>query len=133
MASLLSAVSNLAPYNLLLYSTLLGTELYQTFVMTKLTYNALPISMFRSLQKRVFPVYFRSQTSMIVLVALTVPPHGPWSLTQNIASYIALGIAGVTAALNLMVYGPATQEAMVAVTHQGRSGFFVACWSVVER
>ena len=122
MSSLLAAVSSLAPYHLLFYSTLLGTEVYQTFVMTKLTYQALPISAFRTLQKRVFPLYFRTQASLLLLVALTIPPHGDWSFAQEKGSYVALGIGGVTAAMNLMVYGPATQEAMTAVTHQGKLG-----------
>jgi hypothetical protein len=69
-------------------------------------------------------MYFRTQALLLLLVALTIPPHGPCSLTQKKGSYIALGIAGVTAAMNLMVYGPATQEAMTAVTHQGKLGFY---------
>jgi hypothetical protein len=37
-----SLASFLAPAHLLVYSALLGTELYQTFVMTKVSYQVLP-------------------------------------------------------------------------------------------
>ena len=107
------------PLHLLAYSTLLGTELYQSFVMTKLAYQALPRSAFTSLQKRTFPIYFRGQTFLLGLVALTLPPQGPKSLMNSKTSLITFGVAGGTALLNLAIYGPRTQQLMVERIHQG--------------
>jgi hypothetical protein len=56
----LSLASILTPAHFFAYSTLLGAELYQSFVMTKIAYQALPRSAFTTLQMRVFPIYFRS-------------------------------------------------------------------------
>ncbi|KAF1361652.1 hypothetical protein EJ07DRAFT_110568 [Lizonia empirigonia] len=113
-----SAVSLLmAPMHLLAYSTLLGTELYQSFVMTKVAYQALPRSAFTSLQKRVFPIYFRGQSSLLVFVALTIPPR-PMSMFCSRNDWIPLAMAGGTAALNLLVYGPKTQKLMIERAHQ---------------
>jgi hypothetical protein len=115
----LSPVSILAPIHLLTYSALLGTELYQTFIMTKVSYQALPRSAFTTLQKRVFPMYFQTQSLGILLVALTAPPYGPISLHQAKTEWISLVFAGVTAGLNLLVYGPRTKDLMVGRVHQG--------------
>ncbi|KAH6643722.1 hypothetical protein C7974DRAFT_4068 [Boeremia exigua] len=106
------------PLHLLAYSTLLGTELYQSFVMTKLAYQALPRSAFTSLQKRVFPVYFKGQTLLLGLVVLTLPPGGPKSLVDNQTSAFAFAVAGGSALLNLFVYGPETQRLMIERVHQ---------------
>lgn len=109
----------LAPVHLLAFSTLLGTELYQSFVMTKLAYQALPRSAFTSLQKSVFPVYFRSQSLLLILFAATVPPYGPISMIKDKGNLISLSIAGVTAGLNLLIYGPRTKNLMIERIHQG--------------
>ena len=109
----------LARFHLLFYSVLLGMEIYQTFGMTKLSHQALPKTAFRSLQKRVFPVYFRAQTILLLLTALKFPPHGPGSLIEEKTHLLAFCTAGVMAGLNLIVYGPATQAAMIAKTHHG--------------
>lgn len=107
------------PLHFFTYSTLLGTELYQSFVMTKIAYQALPRSAFTTLQKHVFPVYFQSQTLLLGLVALTSPPYGPKSLFEDGTSAIALVVAGGTALLNLITYGPITQKFMIERIHQG--------------
>jgi hypothetical protein len=120
VANIASAVfGSLAPFHLLLYSTLLGTELYQTFVNTKVCYVTLPRSAFTTLQKRIFPIYFRSQSVLLLLTAVTLPPHGPLSLVQKRADWVPFAVAGVTALLNCLVYGPRTQKAMVDCIHQG--------------
>ncbi|KAJ8108134.1 hypothetical protein OPT61_g8381 [Boeremia exigua] len=100
--------------HLFAYSTLLGTELYQSFVMTKLAYQALPRSAFTTLQKRVFPVYFQSQTLLLGLVALTLPTS---AVSQT--NLITFTVAGGTALMNLLVYGPRTQQLMIERIHQG--------------
>lgn len=119
--NLSSLIPGLAPFHLLAYSTLLGTELYQSLVMTKVCYQALPKPAFTTLQKRVFPIYFRGQSLFLVLAALTVPPHGPISLVRNKWDWIPFVVAGVTAGLNLVVYGPRTKQTMIDRIHQGMS------------
>ncbi|RYP56975.1 hypothetical protein DL770_010791 [Monosporascus sp. CRB-9-2] len=113
--------SLLGPLHLITYSTLLGTELYQTFVNTKVCYKALPRTAFTTLQKRVFPVYFRGQILLLLLTAVTVPASGPFSLVANEANWIPFAVAGTTALLNLIVYGPRTQRIMVERIHQGKA------------
>ncbi|KAL2148991.1 hypothetical protein VTH82DRAFT_1677 [Thermothelomyces myriococcoides] len=109
---------NTAPYHLLLYSALLGTELFQTFVNTKVCFLALPRSAFTSLQKRLFPIYFATQTVLVVLSALTFPPHGLSSLILQKGDWIPYAVAFGTSLLNLVVYGPRTRRAMVNCIHQ---------------
>ncbi|KAF2251715.1 hypothetical protein BU26DRAFT_421834 [Trematosphaeria pertusa] len=110
--------SFLAPFHLFAYSTLLGTQLYQTFVMVKIAHRALPRDAFTTLQKRVFPAYFRSQSLLLALVAVTLPPHGPMSLAREKADWISFLVAGVTAALNLVVFGPRTSRIMMVRKYQ---------------
>ncbi|KAK0615369.1 hypothetical protein B0T17DRAFT_511140 [Bombardia bombarda] len=112
-------IANLAPYHLLIYSTLLGTELYQTFVVTKICFTALPRPAFIALQKRLFPVYFQAQSTLLVLAAVTFPPGGVASLARGGKSgWVPFVVAGVTAGLNLLVYGPRTRKVMLE-----RAGF----------
>jgi hypothetical protein len=96
------------PVHLLAYSTLLQAQLYQTFFV--LTYEALPRKAFMNLQGKFFLEYFWGQTLLIVLVALTVPPHGVYSLMKSKMSMIFFAAAGGTALLNLLVYGPRTKD-----------------------
>ncbi|KAL0933311.1 uncharacterized protein CTRU02_212274 [Colletotrichum truncatum] len=114
-------MTTLAPYHIISYATLLGTTLFQTFVNTKVCHSALPKSAFTTLQKRIFPIYFRCQTFLLVLTALTFPPGGPASLVKEKRDWIPFAIAGVTAVLNLLVYGPRTRQAMIDRIHQGMS------------
>lgn len=116
---------DLAPCHFLLFSTLFGMEVYQTFVVTKLNFKVLPMSAFRVLQKQAFPVYFRIQAALLFLTAITFPPGGPLSLLRDRTSLVTLCTAGVPAILNLLVYGPQTVTAMVNKTHQGRLGFIL--------
>ncbi|KAI0150119.1 hypothetical protein F4776DRAFT_193092 [Hypoxylon sp. NC0597] len=108
----------LAPLHLLSYSTLLGTELYQSFVMTKICHQVLPRSAFTTLQQRVFPLYFRSQALLLLLTAATIPPHGYFTLQESRSNWIPFAVAGVTALLNLMIYGPRTRQIMIDRIHQ---------------
>jgi len=114
-----SLVAVLAPIHLFAFSALLGTELWQSFAITKIACQALPRSAFISLQKRVFPVYFQSQTLLVFLVAATFPSCGSMSFLEHWAEGLSLIVACVTAVLNLLVYGPKTQRLMIERVHQG--------------
>ncbi|KAH7115875.1 hypothetical protein B0J11DRAFT_538681 [Dendryphion nanum] len=118
LLSLWDHLPGLTECHLLVFSTLLGTELYQSFVMTKVCYQALPRSAFTTLQKKIFPIYFQSQSLLLVFTAISLPPHGPFSLFTNKTDWIPLLIAGVTAGLNLVTYGPRTRKLMIERIHQ---------------
>src|SRR4051812_1648128 len=107
-----SLTPGLAPFHLLAYSTLLGAQLYQSFIMTKIAHQILPRSLFTTFQKRVFPICFQGQSLLLVLAAITVPPYGPLSLAKEKWDLIPWIISATTAGLNLMVYGPRTKQAM---------------------
>jgi hypothetical protein len=113
-----SLESVLGPFHVLSYATLLGTQLYQTFIITKVAYIALPRSAFTTLQKRLFPIYFQCQSSLLLLTLLSVPPAGPLSLLRSIHTWAPFAAAGATAALNLCLYGPRTRQIMIERIHQ---------------
>ncbi len=56
----------------------------------------------------------------MLLTALSFPARGPASLVQNKADWIPFAVAGITAALNLVLYGPRTSKAMVDRVHQSK-------------
>ncbi|CAG7946931.1 unnamed protein product [Penicillium nalgiovense] len=111
MESFLKTVGNLLPYHLLSYGALLGTELYQSFINTKICYQALPMKEFIILQKRLFPVYFGTQVGLTALTAATHPPYSILSLIQDPWSVAPLAVAGLTGCLNWFIYGPRTTTA----------------------
>ena len=127
------ATAAVPPVHLLAYSALIGTELYQTFVMTKVAFQALPRSAFTSLQKRVFPIYFQSQSLLLLVVAATSPPHGPVSLIKGSANLIPFAVAGISAGLNLVIYGPRTKTLMIERAHQGMYSLSIAVFQDFKR
>ncbi|EAW14840.1 DUF4149 domain-containing protein [Aspergillus clavatus NRRL 1] len=108
MQSILDAVSDPLPYHLLSFGALLGTEIFQTFVNTKVCYKALPMREFLALQKRLFPAYFQSQVGLLVLTAVTRPPHSLLSFSKHGWDTVPLFVVAVTGALNWFVFGPRT-------------------------
>jgi hypothetical protein len=108
-----------APVHLLCFSTLLGTELYQSFVVTKVCFTALARAPFVRLQKQLFPVYFRIQTLLLALTALSFPPLGPVSLAHHRGDCLPLLVGGFAALLNLVLFGPRTRQAMLDRHEQG--------------
>ncbi|CAI7599487.1 unnamed protein product [Penicillium discolor] len=111
MVAFLDVVGNLLPYHLLSYGALLGTELYQSFVNTKICYQALPMKEFILLQKRLFPIYFGTQVGLTALTAATHPPYSILSLVKDPWSITPLAIVGLTGCLNWFIYGPRTTTA----------------------
>ncbi|KAJ6110775.1 hypothetical protein N7486_003010 [Penicillium sp. IBT 16267x] len=108
MDAILQTVGNLLPYHLLSYGALLGTELYQSFVNTKLCYRHLPMREFLGLNKRIFPVYFTCQIGLAALTAATRPPYSIVSLATDLWSAAPLGIVVAMGSLNYFVFGPKT-------------------------
>ncbi|KAH8663616.1 hypothetical protein BGZ60DRAFT_432753 [Tricladium varicosporioides] len=118
MAEFLKSLTYLGSYHLIAWGSLLGTELYQSFVMTKLCYVHLPRPQFTTLQKRVFPVYFNIQTGLALATALTYPSGSVVGLIDNTTDVIILGVTFGLSVLNMFVYGPRTSKAMVERVHQ---------------
>ncbi|KAJ5462647.1 hypothetical protein N7475_007591 [Penicillium sp. IBT 31633x] len=108
METFLKTVGNLLPYHLLSYGALLGTELYQSFVNTKICYQTLPMKEFIVLQKRLFPIYFGTQVGLTALTAATHPPYSIISLVKDPWSAVPLAIVALTGCLNWFLYGPRT-------------------------
>ncbi|KAJ5114004.1 hypothetical protein N7456_002538 [Penicillium angulare] len=111
MGTVLSTMGNLLPYHILSYGTLLGTELFQSFINTKICFHYLPMREFLALQKRIFPVYFGCQIGLAVLTAATHPPYGIISLVKDVWSVVPLGVVLGMGAVNYFVYGPKTMTA----------------------
>ncbi|KAL2832759.1 hypothetical protein BJY01DRAFT_225707 [Aspergillus pseudoustus] len=123
------------PYHFLSYGALLGTELYQTFVNTKVTYLALPPREFLRLQRRLFPIYFRTQVGLALLTIVTRPPTSlsrvsdrgmgagvasvlpntttflSWWDTPAVTDVLPLALVAVVGVANWLVYGPETSKA----------------------
>ncbi|KAI5463569.1 hypothetical protein BGZ63DRAFT_402864 [Mariannaea sp. PMI_226] len=117
-----SLFSHLAPLHLLSFATLLGSQLYQSFIITKIAFKTLPSSAYTNFQKRIFPIYFRGQSALLLLTAITLPPLGPFSLAQQHKSdWIPFVVSGSTAALNFFLFGPRTRELMLKRVEQGRA------------
>ncbi|KAJ5272445.1 hypothetical protein N7478_007570 [Penicillium angulare] len=111
MGTVLSTVGSLLPYHILSYGTLLGTELFQSFINTKICFHYLPMREFLALQKHIFPVYFGCQIGLAVLTAATHPPYGIISLVKDVWSVIPLGIVVGMGGLNYFIFGPRTMTA----------------------
>ncbi|PLN75437.1 hypothetical protein BDW42DRAFT_180694 [Aspergillus taichungensis] len=77
------------PYHILSYGSLLGVQLYQTFVSGIVAFRALPRPQFAALQTATFPIYFTIQSALPVVVALTASRNGQ-----------SLGISGLLAPEN---------------------------------
>lgn len=124
-------------YHILTYGTLLGSNLFQTFLGGPLAFKALPRPQFSTLQQAIFPPYFTFQAALPVLLALTWPGDkiaqvGAKAVTQNTGFWgifsdnsfwtagIPVAIMFATSAANLFVFGPATTKVMKERKHQGK-------------
>ncbi|KAJ5390939.1 uncharacterized protein N7496_002007 [Penicillium cataractarum] len=121
MGGFLHTVGSLLPYHLLSYGALLGTEVYQSFVNTKLCFQALPMREFLALQKRLFPVYFKCQVCLAALTAATHPPYSILSLARDPLVAVPLVVVLITGSLNWFVFGPRTTTASLVRRALGES------------
>lgn len=113
------------------YGTLLGSQVFQSFIGGIVAYRALPRPQFSSLQQAIFPIYFSMQTALPVILALTYPGERTAmafrasSLSgvlekQNILHVLTPLVAMfVTSLANLVAVGPATTRIMKERKHQG--------------
>ena len=96
--------------------------------MTKICFHALPMPQFTTLQKRVFPAYFKIQVGLAALTVVTHPPMSVVSLLHWWGDYVPLAVAFGISALNMLVYGPRTQAVMIERIHQGGHCFLFSLW-----
>ena len=89
-------------------------------MITKVCFEALPRSAFTTLQKRLFPIYFRMQFAAIALTAITYPPRSLLSLLRGRWDLVPLPLAAATSLLNLTIYEPRARAAMIKRIHQGK-------------
>jgi len=68
-----SLVWSPAPYHIITYSTLLGTQFFHSFYNATVSYKTLERPQFAQLQRAIFPGYFGLQTAAPILLALTYP------------------------------------------------------------
>jgi hypothetical protein len=66
---------------------------------------------FLTLQKRLFPVYFKCQVGLAALTAATHPPYSILSLAKDPWGTMPLVVVLVTGSLNWFVFGPRTTTA----------------------
>lgn len=123
LLSLASRIFCSGPVHLLCFSTLLGTQLYQTFILTKVTFQTLPRQAFTTLQARLFPLYFRIQTALLVLTVLTWPPYGVLSLIRadEKGHWMPLLVGVGLSVLNMALFGPRTRQAMIDLVQLGKA------------
>ncbi|MCJ1369410.1 hypothetical protein MMC20_000621 [Loxospora ochrophaea] len=110
------------PYHIFSYSTLLGINLYQSFISGPIAYKALSRPSFSQLQQAVFPIYFSLQTGLSVLLALTYPgliANLTNGTTTNLLSpsnrthtLLPMGIIFASSLSNLLFAGPQTTKIM---------------------
>ncbi|KAG8534149.1 uncharacterized protein KY384_000993 [Bacidia gigantensis] len=136
MASL-SSLLNPAPWHIISYSTLLGTTLYQSFLVGPISYTALPRPQFSTLQTKIFPPFFAVQTVLPILIALTYPASsagahlsplgasppqssfsGVFQSGNRMTVLVPIAAMFLTGLANLVVLGPATTKVMKERKHQ---------------
>lgn len=121
----------LPPVHLMAWGALVGTDLYQTFINTKLCYNHLPMAQFTNLTKRIFPVYFAIQLGLSVVTILSVPPYGPLAAFMTGSkipvwtSWVPLAVSVACAVWNVFVWGPRASVLMIERVHQRELGLFL--------
>ncbi|KAI1195612.1 hypothetical protein F5X97DRAFT_326392 [Nemania serpens] len=111
-----------APYHILSYGTLLGTQFFHTFINSVTSFKVLDRPHFGVLQRAVFPAYFGIQTAAPVILALTYPGRAGrfLALPQGISGVlhptnrwgvlVPLTVAFVTGLTNLVYFLPATNK-----------------------
>ncbi|KAI9050072.1 hypothetical protein LZ554_006217 [Drepanopeziza brunnea f. sp. 'monogermtubi'] len=124
-----SIFKTVAPYHIISYGTLLGTEFFQTFIGGIVSYRALSRPQFSQLQQKLFPVYFGIQTSLPVVLALTYPASrlglgtapgfsGVLAKVNRWSVLVPIATIFVTSLVNMAFIGPATTKFMIQRKHQ---------------
>ncbi|KAI0439608.1 hypothetical protein F4803DRAFT_553925 [Xylaria telfairii] len=109
-----------APYHVLSYGALLGTQFFHTFINSITSFKVLERPQFGILQRAVFPAYFGIQTAAPVVLALTYPASHAAAVPQGISGVlhpanrwgvlVPLTAALVTGLANLVYFLPETNK-----------------------
>ncbi|OTB08357.1 hypothetical protein M426DRAFT_316980 [Hypoxylon sp. CI-4A] len=119
-----SVLLTLAPYQVLSYGTLLGTQVFHTFINSIASFRVLERPQFAILQRSLFPIYFGIQTGVPAVLALTYPgstsPLGGLSVPSSFAGVfhesnrwgvlLPLGTIFATGLFNLAYLLPETNK-----------------------
>jgi hypothetical protein len=112
------------------YGTLLGTEVFHSFIAGVTAYKVLPRPQFATLQSALFPIYFSMQTALPLILALTfsggrtaisrIPSSISGVLDPSLRTHVftPLTIVLVTGLANLVYVGPKTTSIMRERKHQ---------------
>ncbi|KAF2209264.1 hypothetical protein CERZMDRAFT_47401 [Cercospora zeae-maydis SCOH1-5] len=116
-----SSFSDPKAYHILTYGTLLGSNLFQTFLAGPVAYKALPRPSFSTLQQAIFPPYFTFQTALPLVLALTWPGEkiaaAGGAAEHRWTAFAPVFAMFATSLLNLLVLGPATTKVMKERKH----------------
>ncbi|KAF3393015.1 putative mitochondrial outer membrane protein [Talaromyces pinophilus] len=106
----------LGPFHILSYGTLLGAQIYQSFIGGTTAYKALPRPQFSALQNKLFPIYFSLQAALPIALALTFPGkfgtsdlssvYGVIAPENRFAVLLPLGSVSVAGLVNLLYLTP---------------------------
>ncbi|KAI9852653.1 MAG: hypothetical protein M1838_006110 [Thelocarpon superellum] len=115
----------------MIYGTLLGSTVYQSFFAGVIGYKTLPRPQFSALQQATFPVYFALQTALPAIIALTYPGdrnalggrsasslRGFFAEANRLSVLAPLLTAFGTGLANLLWLGPLTTKTMHERKHQ---------------
>ncbi|KAJ5156082.1 hypothetical protein N7492_008885 [Penicillium capsulatum] len=113
------------PYHIISYGTLLGTQVFQSFIGGVVAFRALPRPQFASLQAAIFPIYFSLQSALPVVVALTASKGGQTlglsgliAPENRFSTFLPLATVAVTGLVNQVVLRPLTINIMRERKHQ---------------
>ncbi|BCR85369.1 DUF4149 domain-containing protein [Aspergillus chevalieri] len=114
------------PYHILSYGTLLGVQVYQSFVSGVIAFRALPRPQFAQLQTATFPIYFSLQSALPVVVALTASKgsqalgiSGLLAPENRLNTLLPMATAVVTGLANQFILRPLTVNVMRERKKQG--------------
>ncbi|KAI0481097.1 hypothetical protein GGR56DRAFT_628874 [Xylariaceae sp. FL0804] len=109
-----------APYHILSYGTLLGTEVFHTFINSVAAFKTLERPQFAVLQRALFPMYFGIQTLAPIALALTYPGNALFGVPSSLAGVLhesgrwtvlaPLATAFATGLVNLVYLLPETNK-----------------------
>ncbi|KAL3474172.1 hypothetical protein BJX99DRAFT_271847 [Aspergillus californicus] len=113
------------PFHILSYGSLLGVQIYQSFVSGIIAFRVLPRPQFAALQAKTFPTYFAIQTALPVVVALTASradqPLGISGLLESenqFKTLLPMAAAFITGLVNFAILRPMTINTMRERKHQ---------------
>jgi hypothetical protein len=109
------------PVHLVCFFALLGTEIHQSLITAKKYFHALRKDQSLTLHKGVSPILLRAQSILLILVAVTVPPHGLISLIEHKSSWIPLLVGSYATALNVFLFHPRASRALSDLQLQSKS------------